>query len=499
MKKVILISAGVMLAAIIVLLIVNRATSKEDLTQLETVVKFGKFDINVVVTGELQAEQSVQISGPAKLRTSRSHRFSQIKITDLIPEGTIVKEGDYIATLDRSDATNRLKDLEDEIEEKRNTLERVQLDTTINLRNLRDDLVNLEYNMEEAEITLEQSIYESPAVIRQAQINQDKAGRAFQQAKLNYRLKAQQYRADIREAKLDLAREQRDYNDMVDLISQFTILAPAPGMVIYQKEWGGQKRKVGSMISAWDLTVATLPDLSSLISKTYVNEIDISKISKGQSVRIGVDAFPDKEFMGEILEVANIGEQLPNTDAKVFEVVIKLDGVDPVLRPAMTTSNQIITAEFDSVMSIPLEAIHVEDSIPIVFKKNGVKQVVLLGQSNENEVIVEAGLSPGDKILLSLPEDTGKFKFEGEDIIVLIRERAHEKKLEDERMKAEAARVNKQDKKMQQFMRMGGGSAQGTRGSFSPNQGSQLHTQEKPENKVDVKMSTSDSAKVEIH
>lgn len=61
MKKIVLISAGVVLAAIIVLLIVNRATSKEDLTQLEAVVQYGKFDINVVVTGELQAEQSVQI------------------------------------------------------------------------------------------------------------------------------------------------------------------------------------------------------------------------------------------------------------------------------------------------------------------------------------------------------------------------------------------------------------------------------------------------------
>ena len=499
MKKIVLISVGVVLAAIIVLLIVNRATSKEDLTQLEAVVKFGKFDINVVVTGELQAEQSVKISGPAKLRTSRSHRFSQIKITDLIPEGTIVKEGDYIATLDRSDATNRLKDLEDEMEEKRNTLERVQLDTTINLRNLRDELINLEYNMEESEITLEQSKYESPAVIRQAQINLDKAERAFQQAKLNYKLKAQQYRADIREAKINLAREQRDYDDMVDLISQFTIMAPAPGMIIYKKEWGGQKRKVGSMISAWDLTVATLPDLSSLISKTYVNEIDISKISKGQQVQIGVDAFPEKEFVGEILEVANIGEQLPNTDAKVFEVVIKLDGVDPVLRPAMTTSNKIVTAEFDSVMSIPLETIHVEDSIPMVFKKNGVKQVVLLGASNENEVIVEAGLSPGDKVLLSLPEEPDNFKLQGEEIIDQIKEKIREEKLKEERIKAEAAKVNEQDKKMQQFMRTGGGSSQGTRVSVSPNQGSRKQTQEKPEKRVGTKINTTDSVKVKIH
>jgi len=455
MKKTIWISLGVVAVAVIVLIIINRVTGSEDLAQLEAEVGFGEVKVVVAVTGELQAERSVEIMGPTELRTSRSHRFSQIKIQDLIPEGTIVDEGDYIATLDRSDATNRLKDLEDELEEMRTTLERVQLDTTINLRNLRDELVNLEYNMEEAKITLDQSKYESPAVIRQAQIDLDKSERAFEQAKLNYRLKQQQYRADMREAQLNLAREQRDYDDMVALIDKFTISAPSPGMVIYKKEWGGAKRKVGSMISAWDLTVATLPDLTSLISKTYVNEIDISKIKMGQAVQIGVDAFPEKEFTGTVTEVANIGEQLPNTDAKVFEVVIKLDGTDPVLRPAMTTSNQIITATFQNVTYLPLEAIFVQDSIPMVFKKNGVKQVVLLGQENENQVIIEKGVSPGENVLLSMPEEPEKYKLQGEEIIAEIRERERLRREEEERMKAEAIQAAEERSRMQQMMQSG--------------------------------------------
>jgi len=483
MKKTIWITSAIVIVAIIILVVISKLTGTEDLAQLEAEVGYGEFKVVVAVTGELQAERSVEIMGPTELRTSRSHRFSQIKIQDLIPEGTIIEEGDYIATLDRSDATNRLKDLEDELEEMRTTLERVQLDTTINLRNLRDELVNLEYNMEEAKITLDQSRYESPAVIRQAQIDLDKAERAFEQTKLNYRLKVQQYRADMREAQLNLSREQRDYDDMVKLIEKFTITAPAPGMVIYKKEWGGQKRKVGSMISAWDLTVATLPDLSSLISKTYVNEIDISKIRRGQEVQIGVDAFPEKEFMGKVIEVANIGEQLPNTDAKVFEVVIKLDGSDPVLRPAMTTSNLIVTATFDSVMFLPLEAIYVEDSIPMVYKKNGVKQVVLLGEENENQVIIENGLSPGESVLLTMPEEPGKFKLQGEDIIAEIKERDRLKREEEERLKAEAMQATEESSRMQQFMRTGEGS-QGAMRQFNGQrprgqaQGGQGHMQE---------------------
>jgi multidrug efflux pump subunit AcrA (membrane-fusion protein) len=133
-----------------------------------------------------------------------------------------------------------------------------------------------------------------------------------------------------------------------------------------------------------------------MISKTYVNEIDISKVSKGQKVEVSVDAFPDKNYTGSVVSVANIGEQLPNTDAKVFEVIVKVDGSDPILRPSMTTGNQIITESIEDAVYVPLECVHAStDSIPFVYKKNKTKQIVVLGQANENEVIIEQGLEEG--------------------------------------------------------------------------------------------------------
>lgn len=76
-----------------------------------------------------------------------------------------------------------------------------------------------------------------------------------------------------------------------------------------------------------------------------------------------------------VLSVANIGEQLPNTDAKVFEVISKIDGSDPILRPSMTTGNQIITKTFSDVLFIPLETVFATiDSIPFVYKKDGTRQ-----------------------------------------------------------------------------------------------------------------------------
>ncbi len=436
MKKKPLIITIALTAVVIGILIYSGISGKEKEVILETEVQRGQFEIAVVVTGELQALNETEINGPSALR-GRNMRIRSVKIQDLIAEGTVVDSGDWVATLDRSEADNELKDVMDQIEKLETSLMSAKLDTTIELRGLRDDLINLKFNMEEAKITLEQSRFEPPATIRQAEINLEKAERAYDQARDNYELRVQQARGDIREAELNLMREQRRMNDMEDVLSQFDIRAPAPGMVIYKRGWNGEKRTVGSEINPWDLAVATLPDLSSMISKTYVNEIDISKVRTGQEVMIGVDAFPEKEFTGDVIEVANIGEQLPNTDAKVFEVRIQLNERDTILRPSMTTSNRIITKVLDDVLYLPLEAMHANDSLTFVYTKNRLRQVVVPGETNENSIIIEQGLKEGDVVYLSTPADPNLFKYEGLELMEIIREREMEKKRQQEKQQEE--------------------------------------------------------------
>jgi HlyD family secretion protein len=440
MKRTIIITSVVVIVAIVAMVLINKLTGKEDLSTIYAEVQRGDFEVVVTTTGELQAEVSTDIMGPEGLN-SRSMRLGGIKIQDLVPEGTEVTEGDYIATLDRSSLDNSLKDELDRQESYETDLLKKQIDTTISLGNLRDDLVNLKFNKEEAQITLEQSKYEPPTTIRQAQIALDKADRAYEQTLSNYDLKVEQARADIKDIELQLAKQRRKVADMQAILEKFVVRAPASGMVIYKREWGGEKRKVGSEISPFDPVVATLPDLSSMISKTYVNEIDVSKVKVGQRVRLSVDAFPEKSYTGSVTSVANIGEQLPNTDAKVFEVIIKVDGSDPILRPSMTTGNQIITQTYNDVLYIPLETVFATtDSIPFVYKKDGTRSVVVLGDSNENDIIVDEGLKEGEKLLLSQPESPEKYKLTGEDLIATIKERKAEKAREEEAARQQNSR-----------------------------------------------------------
>ncbi|MCB8965148.1 MAG: efflux RND transporter periplasmic adaptor subunit [Bacteroidales bacterium] len=417
-------------------------------------VEQGKFEILVIVTGELKAQNSEDIMAPTELR-GRTFRISEVKIQDLIPEGTVVDSGEYVATLDRSALSNQLKTTEDDLEKSLQSYLKAQLDTTLQLRELRNNLINLKFDMEEKHIVLEQSKYEPPATQRQAQINLDKAEREFKQASHNYNLKKDQAEASMKEVGINLERQRRERQDMLDVLDKFVIRAPKQGMVIYYREWSGSKRKVGSNVSPWDLTVATLPDLSVMNSKTYVNEIDISKVKKNQSVRVTVDAFPEKKFTGEVVDVANIGEQLPNTDAKVFEVVIRVNEYDPILRPSMTTGNQIITNVYDSVMYIPLEALHANDSISYVFTRKGKRQVVVPGEMNENYIIVEQGLGIDDEIYLSMPEKPEKFELVGQELIPVLKEKVQKKKLEAQRLQQEQEQALKSKADFQKMMMQG--------------------------------------------
>jgi hypothetical protein len=189
-------------------------------------------------------------------------------------------------------------------------------------------------------------------------------------------------------------------------------------MVIYTKGWDGKPIKGGSQINMWDPTVATLPDLTKMMSKTYVNEVDVRKVIAGQKVEIGLDAYPDKKLRGVVRRVANVGEQRPNSDAKVFEVAVEIDGTDPSLRPSMTTSNRIIAKTIDSALFIPLECLHSQaDTITYVFRKNGIgveKQEVIVGDTNANDAVILGGLSDTDRIYLSVP-----LRMENEKIALL--------------------------------------------------------------------------------
>jgi hypothetical protein len=378
-------------------------------TSLTAPVKSGKFAVLVTTTGELRARKFVQIQGP----NSQPAQIYQTKITWIVPEGTIVKEGDKIAELDRGPAATRLATVTIDNQKAQAEFTNASLDSTLNLAIAREEVRTAEYMLEEKKLAKEQAKYEAPTIKRQAEIDFEKAGRAVDQSKRNLDTKTKQAVAKMAVSGADLSRQQNNLKMVQDAMAAFTITAPSPGMVIYVREWNGKKKGVGSQWGPWDPTVATLPDLTQMESQTYVNEVDVRKLAAGQKVAISLDSDPTKKLNGVVLAVANVGEQRPNQDSKVFEVKIEVAIADTTLRPGMTTSNAIEVASVPNVLSIPLEAVVTEAGYSYAFKKDGrgvVKQMIETGELNDNEIVVRQGLTKDDRVYLTPPADKASVK-----------------------------------------------------------------------------------------
>jgi multidrug efflux pump subunit AcrA (membrane-fusion protein) len=382
--------------------LLGRGPGPADRSIVATVAR-GPFAVTVTTSGELRAKDAVQITAPAGAMQVGAW---QMRISSLVPEGTVVKAGDVVAEIDRSTLASRLTDVTLALQKAEAQNEQAMLDSTLTLSTAREAIRTLELDLEGKRLAKEQAVYEAPTVQRQTEIDNERAERALAQARSDLQTRTEQAKAKMREMGTEVERQRNTQKQIQDVLAGFTIRAPSPGMVIYVREWNGKKRTSGSQVYAYEPSVATLPDLSHMESVTYVNEIDVRRVAVGQPVTLTLDADPTKRLTGKVASVANVGEQRPNTDAKVFEVHIAVQQSDTTLRPGMTSGNAIETLRVPDALSIPLEAMYSDSGVTFAYRQAGgriVKQEIASGAMNDHEVVVERGLAKGDRVLLSPP------------------------------------------------------------------------------------------------
>lgn len=408
-------AGGLLLLILIFILSLTKKSGEEEIT---CQVKKGSIEVKVHTSGQLQSENSENILLPSVL-SSQNVRIYEIKITDLIEEGSVVDSGQYIATLDHKVIEEVLTTARLDLETTLNAFEDAKLDSNLNLSNYRDLISNSKADVEERKIDLAESVFESPSVIKKAEMDLAKAERKLEQDIKGLAMRQRQLRSQMDRRNIDLDQKRKRVEDLMKLYDALIIKAPKPGMVIYARDRFGIKIQIGSVLTPWSPIIATLPDMTKMISETYVNEIDIAKIKVGQKANISIDAFPDKELKGEVISVANIGQPMPKSDSKVFAVNIRITGSDPDLKPAMTTGNIIQTGIYSDKLFVPSEAVFSTDTTRFVYLKkrgNVVKQLVDTGEENEDYSVINKGLSEGDLLLLNEPEKSDDIETVGWDI-----------------------------------------------------------------------------------
>jgi len=310
------------------------------------------------------------------------------------------------------------------------------------------DLIQQEANLEKAKLDYErgQGLYKDGLIPKQ---DYDQRKTSFDAAVAA--ADSTRARVQAQKAQLDQVRSQLDQSKAVlvrtkDVLQKTTYVSPIDGIVSYLPVRMGEY-VVPGIQNANGSFLMTLSDMSVVTSEVKVDETDIVNVRIGQDADVTIDAIPGKIFKGKVTEIgsqavlrssglATTQTTTSNQEAKDFKVVVTLDSPPENLRPGLSTTAKIKTAEKKNVIAIPIQALAVrsrkdlqeaakdhakegnvtlaapppadpgdpkKDEIQGVFVVNGKKatfHTVETGISGVTDIEVSKGLQPGDEIVV---------------------------------------------------------------------------------------------------
>jgi multidrug efflux pump subunit AcrA (membrane-fusion protein) len=332
----------------------------------------------------------------------------ELNILDLVQDGKSVKKGDFVVQLDANKIMASMRQEMQNLEKEVADLNNAKIDSTVTLSNLREEIKNARLDLEYNKIDLEQSKFESEAYQRKTQMAYQKAENNIEKKERDYLLERNKLKVRVGRTAEWVERRQKKIAKFQEAMGSTRITAPEDGIVIFGKSWEGKKFSKDDGVPTYEFApaIASLPDMSKVLSEIYVKEIDIAKINTGDSVRVTFDALENVMIMGSIKTIARIGESHKDFDMKAFKVVIHLDNTNEYLKPAMNSNNDIILAQSDNVISVPLISVFKENGAKYVYLKENDsirKQEIKTDIENETSVLVEEGLKEGDLVVLEPP------------------------------------------------------------------------------------------------
>ena len=387
-------------AVLLIILMAMMAPAAVSIATAE--VGSGEFIIDLYTRGEIDALNSTSVSAP------RFRRRMPLQIIDMAEEGSVVRKGDFLLQLDTSDAQNRLDEAKDELANAIAQLESEKATIASNMAQLQSQLEREKYNYEQAKLSLKMMQFEAEAKKQEYELNMKKAEVALRQAE--EKIEAQKIidQATIRKAELAVNQAELDVKQDEQALERLTIKAPIDGLVVYKEIWSGSgMKKVQIGDTPWPgMPIIGIPDLSKMQAKMTVNEVDISKIEKGQNAIITVDALEGRTYYGSITRVASLARREESTNVKVFDIEVLLDSTDGDLRPGMTVDCRIITGRIPDAISIPMQAVFQKDGNTVVYVMGGRgarMREVEVGPKSSDRIVISQGLEPGESVCLRDP------------------------------------------------------------------------------------------------
>ena len=346
-------------------------------------VRQGEFLISQKVSGEVGASRAFVISAP---------RIRNLQITWLAKEGSRVKKGEPVVKFDATQQTADLTDHMSSLKINEQNLERAKQEYTIQDKQLKLELQKAERNYDEKK-------HEAPKLAEEAKLE-------LELAQLNFQAKLDQIKSDVTKAELEVQRAKDKVETAQRELNQLTIVAPIPGMVVYLEIWkGSSMSKVQEGDAPWSgQGIVNLPDLTEMIVKATVSEVDASKVDSGQNVLITLDAIPGQVFNGIVSKKGTLARRKdPSSKINVFDVEIAFQDESELLKPGMSASARIVIERLPETIAVPLEAVFEKEGQTVVYLENKKQRKVEVGRRNDMSIEIVSGLDGGETICLIDP------------------------------------------------------------------------------------------------
>lgn len=367
------------------------------------------------------------------------------RITEiLVKEGDHVKKGDRLLLQENVQANADVQAQAASINSAESGVEAAQA----SYKAAQSDLLLQQANLEKARLDWErgQGLFKDGLIPKQ-DFDQRKTGYDAAVAQVD----SSKARVLSLKATLDQMRSQVTQGRAVlvhtqDILHKTTYTSPINGIVSYLPERVGDYVVPGIQNSNGSFLM-TLSDMSVVTAEVKVDETDIVAIKIGQDADVTIDAVPGKLFKGKVTEIgsqavlrtsglATTQSTTSNQEAKDFKVVVTLTNPPENVRPGLSTTAKIRTAEKKNVLAIPIQALAVrtrkelqeaaknakkesgvtlaappppapgdpkKDEIQGVFVVNGKKAIfrpVETGISGVTDIEITKGLQNGDEIVV---------------------------------------------------------------------------------------------------
>ena len=354
MKKILLIAAAVIVAIALVTVFVYKQQS--GYTKVLT-AKIHKQDLATVVSGTGQIKPTTYVNVGANVMGRVTHFY--------VKEGDKVKKGEVVATIENVQQRANVAGQEAAISAARtdiNSYIAAEKTAEANVERAKADLEQKKLDWERA-----QSLFKAGIMARQdfdskkAAYDTDVATVAQMQAQLN------QAKAQTESARGHLQTQVATLRANQDMLEKTIAIAPFDGIVTNMPVKEGETVVTGIQNTAGS-TLMTLADMSKITAEVKVDETDIVNVKNGQPADVTVDAIPGKVFKGHVtlvgdqalLRSTGIATSQSTTgteEAKDFKVVVTLDQPSDELRPGLSTTAKITTAQKANVLSLPIQAL----------------------------------------------------------------------------------------------------------------------------------------------